>query len=170
MKKATRILMAAFVMAATFGFASCEDENKDKPATGQTYEASTSYAIYVNGSEIPAGETYTYTASETDINDDIVVVNFIIENKTADQLNTSHRIELVEGASAFEGYEVCAGTTCPWDGKPYGLNPGMNPDYPIKYDIVPSQCPAGSSALYKLTVGQGNGLADPQVIFFRLNL
>ncbi len=173
MKKATRFLMAAFMLTAFVGFVACDpDENKPDPGpgSGETYEASASYAIYVDGVEIPAGNTYAYQATETDLNDDIVVIRFIVENKTTSRLTASHKLELLEGPSAFNGYEVCAGVSCPWDGNPYPLDPGMNTAYPIKYDIAPSQCPAGSSALYKLTVGTGNGLSDPQVIFFRISL
>ena len=171
MKKTFRILMAAFVLTATFGLTACDpDQDKPTPEPIENYEPSSTYALYVGDTEIPVGDTYTYTATNDDLNNDEIVVYFIIENKTTSPAPTSHKFELVEGPTAFNGYEVCAGDTCPWDGKPYIMQPGKNPTKPIKYDIIPSECPAGSSALYKLTVGRGNGLSDPQVIFFRLNL
>ncbi len=177
MKKTFRILMAAFVLTATFGLTACDpDEEKPTPTPEPTpepienYEPSSTYALYVGDTEIPVGDTCTYTATDNDLNYDEVVVNFIIENKTTSPAPTSHKFELLEGPAAFNDYKVCAGEICPWNGKPYIMQPGKNPTQPITYDIIPSKCPAGSSALYKLTVGRDNGLSDPQVIFFRLNL
>ena len=99
MKKAFRILMAAFVLTATFGLTACDpDEEKPTPTPEPTpepienYEPSSTYALYVGDTEIPVGDTCTYTATDDDLNYDEVVVNFIIENKTTGPVSTSRAV------------------------------------------------------------------------------
>ena len=165
MKKATRILMAAFVMAATFGFASCGDDTKDNPdpQPGQTYEESASYSILFNGNAVAAGST---VESEEGFK-----VDLLLANKTDGALGTRFKVEKVSGPDAMNKIgvciDVCTDQNCPYTSPNLNIAAGGQQYISIEYL---SERATSMTATYKLTVGEGLALNNPQVIFVKLNV
>lgn len=182
MKKFTHFLMASLFMTAMIGFAGCskEDDNKDNnhhndnPNPQEEYEESTSYAIYYGGEKVLAGQTVVYNLTDRHRDDDYVSVEFIPENLTGGVAMTVVRLDMIEGPNSMKNIsfctDMCRDVTCPYTSDPYQLEPGMNSITPISYHCYPSQKGSGVSALYKLTVGLGENIEDPQVFFLRVNL
>ena len=161
MKKATRILMAAFVMAATFGFASCGDDTKDN--NDQIYEESASYSILFNGNAVAAGSTVESAEG--------FKVDLYLANKTDGELDTRFKVEKVSGPDAMNKIGVRI-DVCTEQNRPYtspNLNIAAGGQQYISIEYL-SERATSMTATYKLTVGEGLALNNPQVIFVKLNV
>lgn len=160
MKKATRILMAAFVMAATFGFASCGDDTKDN--NDQIYEESASYSILFNGNAVAAGSTVESAEG--------FKVDLYLANKTDGELDTRFKVEKVSGPDAMNTIgvciDVCTQQRCPYTSKSITIPAGGRQLISLEYMSESSDM----TATYKLTVGEGASLNNPQVVFVKLSV
>ena len=186
MKKATRLFMTALALTALIGFTACDPDDKPEPTPVdptpveptpdpiEDYEESTSYAIYYEGEKVLAGHTVVYNLTDEHRDLDYVSIDFVPENLTGGVAMTVVGIEMVEGPNSMKSISFCADlcrdVTCPYTSNPYQLGPGMNSITPISYHCSPSQKGTGITARYKLTVGKGENIEDPQVFFLRVNL
>ena len=105
----------------------------------------------------------------------MAVVNFNLVNKTQESQEAYFMIEFVEGDDVMKNYTFCTDLCYDTEG---GRNTFSTPN-PFELEALASGefhfqfmngAPAGSTALYRLTVGSSDELLDPQVIFVRVNL
>lgn len=187
MKKITNYFVAITLVLTTVGFASCskDDDKKtsNEPTIRDIENVGTHYALYRmhNGSSeaIQAGDTIRYVANEEDINVyDLVELQFKIENKKREALLTSQDLVQLEGSEnmsasidpkSTHGATVCGGGSCPWNGQPYTVAPGMS-DYTIGIQIKPSHQTSGDWGLYRLAVGVGENLENATVIYLHVTI
>lgn len=168
--KTMKFLMAAFVMMATVSLTGC---NKDDEKTGETYPASTSYAIHYQGRVLEPGQTVVYNVTEADRTADEAMVDFFIENKTQESLQTRFKVEFVEGPDSMNELPVCYGqckpVTCPYQSEVFTLEPGVD-TRALQIHCYPSLHQAGAKGTYKITVGKTGSMDDPQVFFLQFVL
>ena len=130
----------------------------------------THYAFYFNGTEVQPLDTVTYTANESDLANTVFAVNLILQNKTRDVLSTIQRVDQLSGPASMQDVEICGGGNCPWDGKPYDLQPGLNEDLPLAIDFNTAKTGTGVSALYKVHVGMAPDFQNATSIYLRVNI
>lgn len=166
MKKTSKILMAAFVMIATMGVASC---NKD---TGDERE-STRYAFIYKGDTVDPGETIRHTPSQSERQNDLATVEILIKNKTDNELNSKILLEKLDGPVAMDTLVIHIGQSTsnikgnwPWKSDNIALAPGVNNNKAIKIDYHPSGVTA--TTRYRLAVGEGGNVSDPEVLFIEI--
>ena len=169
MKKILNLLVASAMMFATFGLAGCGDDPNEKPGDDGLVNAGTHYAIYYNGDRIEPGATITYSADEQDIQLDFVSITLLLENLTSSVLETTQEVKLLEGPEDMKNVEICGGGSCPWDGRPYMLDPGINASKPLSIELFPSAHAKNASALYRVAVAQP-GMENATYIYLRINL
>lgn len=171
MKKMFKYLASLAMCVALAGLTACEPEPDPEP-TPDTYTESGSYAILYNGEAIAAGETLTYNPSIGETTNDLAVIHLLFENKTESPLSTVMKVEKIEGPAAMDDLMVCFGEECnsptaPWTSNPFTLEPGVNSDFPVTFDYAPSK--VTSKTTYRMTIGKGSALEDPQVILINVN-
>ena len=159
MKNIFKFLASMAVAVAMIGFTSCEPDPEPEPQPQpQTYEldpienVGTLFAFHFNGQTVEPGATVTYNATTEDINDNFAAINLYIENLGNEEVTAIHRIEIAEGPADMNEYEVCAGGSCPWNGEPYTLVPGMNNDKPITLEFFPADHATHATALFRVAV------------------
>lgn len=161
MKKATRFLMAAFMLTAFVGFAACEEkpENPD-PNPTDTYEESTSYEIICEGRTISAGDTVQGMMG--------FKVDLYLVNKTESALATRFKVEKVSGPDAMNKIgvctDVCTDKQCPYTSEE--LNIPANGRQYVAIEYMGEN--GNMTSTYRFTVGEGLGLDNPQIIFVRI--
>ena len=168
MKKITHFMMAAAVMLASFSFVACgkDDEKENK------YEESNSYAIYHEGHALAAGETITITPSEEQRQLMDVEADIYMYNKTENTLNTCFKVELAEGPESMKNeapvcYGVCQTQQLPYIHEPISLAPGLD-SKPIQVHVYMDMHETHTGT-YRITVGEGTSLANPQVCYIKFN-
>lgn len=170
MKNVFRIMLAAAMSVAMLALVACDPEKPDPEQnnpSGDSYTESTSYGIIIDGQNVAAGATINHVPSATETENDFASVDMLINNKTNDDLPTCLKVELLEGPDAMERFMMCYGPTCkeghcPWTSDVFTLVPGINEDMLIKFEYYPSS--VTSKTVYRITVGKGTKLSDPQVI------
>lgn len=170
MKKTMKLFMVAFVMMATVSLVACSDD--DENPSGQPTE-STSYAIHYQDRVLEPGETICHTVTEMERIADEAVEDFFIENKTSSTLSTSFKVEFVEGPDSMRElgvcYGVCIPVTCPYSWSVFQIEPGIDTN-PLQLHCYPSDHATGVTGTYRITVGEGSELANPQVFFLQFVL
>jgi hypothetical protein len=170
MKKTMKFLLAAFVMMATVSLTGC---NKDDENSGETYPASTSYAVHYQGQALAPGQKVVYNITDADKETDEATVDFYIKNLTQESLQTRFKVELEDGPESMKDLPVCYGqckpVTCPYTWNVFTLVPGLD-QQALEIHCYPSMHDAGSQGTYKITVGKGGDMEDPQVFFLQFNL
>ena len=176
MKKTLKTIIMAVALTVSFGLIACgdnpDDPNQEEPTTYELEpieNAATTFAFHFNGQPVEPGATLIYNATSDDIADDMVAVNLILENLTSSEVMATHRIEIAEGPADMNDFSVCAGGSCPWNGEPYTLVPGQNPDKPITFELVPSKHSSHATAKYRVAVTTAR-MTEPTYIFIRVNL
>lgn len=131
-----------------------------------------SYALHygaVDGQVVAAGDTVEYTTTDMDMNImHMAFLYFYIENLTSRDLATDNNVEMLEGPNGLVT-ELCAGGNCPQQGV-YTLVPGDNPDMPLTIEPHLSAEYVGQHILYRITVGEADGLANGVTVFLRVNI
>ncbi len=179
MKKTHRFLAAAFALAMLFSFTACgdKDNDTDKPAPTpdvhepwqeEVHSASSTFGLHYKGSEVAAGSLITYVGTDDDIANEMIAVSLVIENKTESDVVTMQKVELVEGPNSMKEVSICGNGSCPWDGNAYTTVPGLNAAIPVAIEVHTPDHTRPVDAVYRVTVGQGRSLADPQVVFLRI--
>ena len=166
MKKTFNLVMAAFLMMATVSLVSCgkEEENNDDPIT-----QSTVFAFHYNGNTLEAGATVDLHPTMTETQNDFARATLVVENMTDAEVQACIKVECVEGSGAHE-IELCYDNNCRnvQVGKvsaPFTIYPGQPQANEIIYDYTPSTL--NSTLVYKLTIGEGSKMKNPQVVFLK---
>lgn len=162
-------MMATMLGVAMLGLTACKNE---KPEPTNPVE-STTYAVIYNGASIAAGQTIEHHPSLQETENDFASFDLFFENKTDAEQPTVIKLEKTEGPDALNTLMVCFGATCsehtcPWTSDVVTLTPGINQqeDKMFKIEYTPSMVTA--KAVFRLTVGKGTSMSDPQVIYFQL--
>ena len=167
MKKTFRLMFATIMSVAMVGLVSCKDKPNDDPIT-----ESTTYSVIYNGEAIAAGATIEYHASLNEIEHDFAALDILFENKADVEQPTAIKLEKVEGPDALNILMICFGETCnevplPWTSYVVNFVPGINQDKELKLEYAPSQIT--SKTTYRLTIGKGATLSDPQIVLININ-
>lgn len=171
MKNIFKYLALTAMCVAMTGMAACEPDPDPDP-TPDTYTESATYGIIYEGSNVAAGEILAIHPSASEITLDFASIELLPENKTGNNLETKLKVELLEGPDAMKDIMICYGETCknptcPWTSDAFTLAPGVNNDMLIKFDYSPSK--VTSKTTYRMTIGKGESLEDPQVILINVN-
>ena len=130
------------------------------------------YALHygaLNGPVMGANDTTEYNTTADDLNITHMAYLFVyIENLTNGPLETDNEIMKVEGPDGLVT-EVCAGGFCPQMGS-YTLEPGDNDLMPIIIEPHLEASYVGQSILYRVTVGNANGLANSVTTYIKVNI
>ena len=177
MKNIFKYLATTAIAVAMFGLTACDPENPEPEPDNQpqTYEldeienVGTLFAIHFNGETIQPGATITYNATASDLADNFAAINMYIENLSSNEVTAIHRIEIAEGPADMNEYDVCAGGSCPWNGQPYVLAPGINETMPITMEFHPNDHAAHATALFRVAVLTDRD-ENATYIFLRVNL
>lgn len=161
--------MSAMLMMASVSFVACGDKEKDKDEP-TTYEESTTFAFYYGGQKIAAGGTVEAIPTEEQTRNDFAQMNLMIENKLDTEVGVKLNIVKVEGPSSADHIELCFDgscreNTCPWTTDMFTLGVGQANSNIVTYDYMPSAIT--KTIIYRLTVGKGENMEDPQVIFIK---
>lgn len=164
MKNIFKYVAVAAISIAMMGLVSCKKDDS-------TTESAT-YAYVYQDQTVKANETIVFHPSQQEIRDDFATVEFLIENKTSEELSSVMKVEKVEGPEALNDLMICYGSTCkngpcPWVSDPFMLVPGINQNMVIKLDYFPSQ--VTSKTVYRITIGKGTSISDPQVMLLNVN-
>lgn len=170
MKKFTKFLMAGIMMSAMVGFISC---SKDEEKEETTIEESTSYAIYYEGQALTAGQTIVVSPTADLSENPDVAADLFMYNKTSNTLNTCFKVELVEGPESMGAdvpvcYGVCRMHNLPYTHESIALAPGLDQNA-IQVHVYTDMREGINNATYRITVGEGNQLANPQVCNVKFN-
>lgn len=176
MKKTFKMMMAAVMTMAMVGFVACkkDDDKKTDEPEQQTYEESTTFEILYNGRAVAAGTTVEYTLTQEEIDLDDSDAKFFVKNKSNATVQRVFKVELYEGpASMKNDAPICYGTSCTAQNLPYTsdaveLDPGTD-EKAIQIHLYPSDHEDAHTGTYKVTVGKGANLEDPQVFFLKFN-
>lgn len=168
MKKNFNLVMTAFIMMATVSLVSCgkeeNEENNNNPNT-----QSTVFAFLYNGSTLEAGATVELLPTMTETQNDFAQALFVVENMTDAEVQACIKVECVKGSGAHE-IELCYDNNCRnvQVGKvtaPFTIYPGQPQTNEIIYDYSPSSI--NGTIVYKLTIGEGSKMKNPQVVFLK---
>lgn len=160
--------MATLMLGAFATFAACgNDEKKDN---NQTYEESSTFALYVNGQRIEAGGTVEAVPTAEEVRNDFAHLDINVENKSGFAIPACISLSKVEGPATMDKVEICYNGacrqhTCPFTSDPFTMEAGLASANTITYDYTPSAIT--STVIYRLTVGEGTSMANPQVLFIK---
>ena len=165
MKNIFKYVAVAAICTAMIGLVSCKKEDN-------TTSASKSYAFVYQGQTIEPNQTIDFHPTGDEVRNDFATVEFLIENKTSEELSSVMKVEKVEGPDALNDLMICYGATCkngscPWVSDPFTLVPGINQNMMIKLDYFPSN--VTSKTVYRVTIGKGTSMSDPQVMLINVN-
>lgn len=168
MKNIFKYLSTMALCVAMTGLVACEPEPDPTP----TYSESNTYAIIYNGNPIAAGEILSYHPTITETANDLAVIHLLLENKTGATQTTKMKVEKIEGPASMDDLMICFGEECnnptaPWTSPVFSLEPGVNEQLPITFDYTPSK--VTEKTTYRMTIGKGASLEDPQVILINVN-
>ena len=171
MKSIFKYLAVMAMSVALTGLVSCGDKPEPEPFPDPTTE-SNSYAFQYDGMTLAAGDTVDYHPSLQQSANDLANVDFYLLNKTSANLGSVLKVERVEGPAAFNELEICYDGecrtgSCPYTSSVLNLVPGVNTDLKITIDYAPSAVTA--RAIYRITLGKGTALEDPQVFFLNMH-
>ncbi len=162
--------MASMAMCvALMGLVACEPDPEPTP---DILTESSTYAIHYNGNAVAAGETIVIHPSLDEISNDLAIVHLLLENKTNTIQSTAMKVEKIEGPAAMDDLMICFGEDCnsptaPWTSSTFNLEPGVNENFPISFDYAPRK--VSEKTTYRMTIGKGTSLEDPQVILINVN-
>ena len=174
MKTIFKYLAIAVMSVALTGFVACEPEPGPTPDTTPTEEPvtnSSTFAFNFQNRTLEAGQTVYFYPTAEEVTSDWATVNLLFENKTDANVNAYLKIEKFEGPDAMNSITICFGATCksgvcPWSYGPISLTPGVNNQLLVAFDYVPSLVTA--KTVYKFTIGNGETLDDPQVMYLNV--
>lgn len=172
MKKITKYFMAAVMMMGAMSFVACskdDDKNTDEP---QPVAASETFDILYMGRELEPGQMVYYNLTAEEVAGDDVEVSLYVKNKSNAAVQRVFKVELAEGPSSMGVdvpicYGVCESQTCPYTSPAVELAAGVADETPIMIHLYPSFHEGAHTGTYKVTVGNGVNLGDPQVCYVK---
>ena len=172
MKKITKYLMVAVLMMASVSLVACSKDDDNK-TNEETFVASGSYVIHYMNRTLEPGQTVYHNVTDAEKEADEAMDDFYIENLRDVLLGTRFRVELVSGPASMKELPVCYGqckpVTCPYTSDEFYLARGVD-SHPLEIHCYPREHEAGSVGTYRITVGVGEALDDPQVFFLQFSL
>lgn len=166
MKNIFKYMATVAISIIGLSLTACEKEPEPTPANDVNYEESNTYAIYYQGSALTAGETITVSPTPEQRDNDDVEADIFMYNKTDNTLNTCFKVELVDGPATMGEapicYGVCQSKPLPYTHEAIALAPGMDPT-PIQVHVYMGMHEGATTGTYRITVGEGSELANPQV-------
>lgn len=174
MKNIFKYLGLAVMSMAMLSLTACNNDDKKEdnqtPSTGSTV-----YKLHYgtpDGAVVANGDTVDYTPDrwEYEATPAESHATLFIENCTSAPVMTTQTYEFVEGQTG-QLLEICAGGSCPWNGQPYEVQPGLDTDqqYPIVVSVGLDPTYTGVS-IVKLKVGRADNLADAVTVYVRVHL
>lgn len=170
MKSIFKYLAVAAMAIALTGLTGCKEKPED--TTHSETDESTSYAFQYQGSTPAAGATVDFTPNMQQTANDWAAVDFYMVNKTSADLQSVLKVERKSGPASFDNLSICYGETCKTGTCPYTsdvmtLTPGVNTDLRVTIDYAPSA--VTEETVYRITLGKGTALDDPQVLYINLH-
>lgn len=167
MKNIFKYMAIVAISIIGLSLTACEPEPDPTPAPDVNYQESTAYAIYYDGQALTAGQTITVSPTAEQIANDDLEADLYMFNKTENTLNTCFKVELVEGPESMSKdvpvcYGVCQARNLPYTHEPITMGPGMN-NSPIQLHVYMTMHEGTTTGSYRITVGEGTELANPQV-------
>ena len=160
--------MAAVLTLATVGFVACGEKDNGKEDTPATYEESASFSFYYQGQKIAAGGTVEAVPTADELRNDFATLNLVVENKTDATVHAAIKANRIEGNGGSD-IELCFNGNCRQihlgDVVDITLEPGQVAANTVTYDYTPSEI--STTTVYRITVGKGENMEDPQVIFIK---
>ncbi len=165
MKKTFKLLLAATLLSVTFGAVSCSKDGDERE--------STRFSFIFDGETLDAGQTIRHTPTQTELQNNLATVEFLIKNKTENEINGKVQLEKIDGPVSMDTLTIHIGQSTseikgnwPWKSENIAIAPGVNQNKKIKIDYKPSGVTAYTK--YRFVVGEGGNLSDPEVIFIEL--
>ena len=172
MKSIFKTMAVVAMSVALAGVVACGDKEnttpEPQPGPDDSFQESNTFALHYQDRTLEAGQTVYYYPTAEEADNDWAVVHFQMENKTDANVDTYMKVELAEGPEAMGHLTICFGETCksgvcPWTSDAIPLTPGINYNQEVSLDYSPSN--VTSKAVYRITIGKGANLEDPQVMF-----
>lgn len=197
MKKTMKFLMVALIATSLVALGACVKEEVkpdptptdntdttpdpgdnpgDNPGDTITFDESTTYTIHYGETALAAGDTVFYNITSTNMENDFVKIDFFIENKTEETVSTVLKVEWEDGVQSMKTLDICtpercfSNQTCPYTSISFTVTPGIDIYAPFSLEFAPSEYGPDAWAVYRVTLGKGTELADPEVIFVHVNL
>jgi len=122
---------------------------------------------------VAAGATVEYTLTQQEIDNDDSDAEFFVKNKTNATVQRVFKVELADGPATMGidapiCYGVCEPHNLPYTSNAVDLASGTD-EKPIQIHLYPTFHGNAHTGTYKITVGKGAGLEDPQVFFLKFN-
>lgn len=170
MKKFSKMFMAAAMMTAMVGFVGCNKDDDGKSGN-ETLRNSDSYSVKYDNRTIAAGDTVKYTPTASELENEFVHMVFMVLNKTSEPLSTAVKMEMLQGPESYKSVGICLDECqngiCPYTCTPYTIASGAEKQ--LELEMFPTGSDGSLRALYRVTVGKGASLGDPQVFFIQMN-
>jgi hypothetical protein len=171
MKNIFKYLAVTVISIATLGLTACDPEPTPGPDNPTT--ESTSYAFHYQNRALEQNQTIYYYPTAQEVANNWATVHLFMENKTDVALETYMKVEVENGPESFNNLSICFGETCktgtcPWKYGPINLTPGVNTNMEVLLDYLPSNA-AEANGVYRITIGKGADLEDPQVMFLSMS-
>ena len=172
MKKTTKYFMATIMMMSTLCFVACsKDDDKKTDESTQPATASATFDILYMGRELEPFQTVYFNLTASEVETDDVEVSLYVKNKANTTMQRVFKVELVEGPTSMAidapiCYGVCEPHNLPYTSNAVDLAPGID-ENPIQIHLYPSFHESAHTGTYKVTVGKGADLEDPQVCFVK---
>lgn len=173
MKSIFKYLAIAAMGIALTGLVACEPDPEPEPEPTPdpgNYTESSTFSLKYKNNAVAAGDTIVYVHTTG-----LPMVDFYIVNKTQENHNAFVKVEKLEGPSSMNSMgfctDVCDNFTCPFvapkPSRPFTI-PAGNSGY---FDLqILNNVESGTVALYRLTIGSGQELEDPQVVFLKITI
>ncbi len=169
MKKSFHYALAAALLSVSMAFIACDPEPGPDPKDVIENDGTYYTFVYKNNPVTPL-DTVVYSLSQAEVADDFTTISFVYNNLTNGALNTTQKVEILQGNTDLAKDEyICGGGSCPWNKEPFSLAPGLNNDMPLTIDIHPSEIGSTNTALFRLTVGEAPKFSHATIIYLRVN-
>ena len=176
MKQVFKYMMAAMVVAATFGLTGCNKDKEETKPTSPEQEQPAGAVVFRlnsnNGPAIAAGDTVRYTTTDIDMNGlHYHVAAIFVDNKTADGYAFNRSIEVLQGPADLtvsECLDMCYPGLIPAEKLPFNIASGACQEYAIHTNLKPEY--SGQQVLYKVTLGQGQRISDAVTFYLLVNV
>ena len=172
MKNIFKTLAIAAMSIAMVSLVACDPKpDPDPTPASDPTVASSLYAFQYDNQTVAPGDTIQFHPNRNQINNDMAQVDFYMVNKTEQELLTVMKVELVSGPAELNLLEICYSDNCrtypcPWTSDTFTLVPGVNTDMKMTIDYAPSVI--NGESIYRITIGKGAAMEEPQVMFLSM--
>lgn len=177
MKNLLKYFLIAVLSLTTLAMVACDPEDPkpevpEEPAINPAdYAESPLYMVSNEGRELTPGEVVVHAVTADELADATVIEEFRLGNKTISALNTAVKMEMFYGPKSYSNVGICIGNcqsgTVPFTCSLVEMNPSE--ELNLELEAFPEGDNEGyNSAIYKVTVGRDEELAEPFVFFLKL--